>query len=253
MNALRGNPALELAGVTKDYPIGLRGFKLRALDNLSLRVAAGQALALAGPNGSGKSTTLKLMLGLIAPTTGECRMFGRSSRDPAARVAVGFVPEAPQFPRHLTGCEVVRFAGQLCGLSGSHLERQAETILKLAGLEAAAHRLAETYSKGMLQRLGLAQALVHDPAILILDEPMAGVDPVGAEKICRLLHELKAAGKTLMITSHQLSQLAELCDTVTILDRGRLVYAAPKEAWVGRSSSWLEDVYRERVTNGAEL
>jgi ABC-2 type transport system ATP-binding protein len=235
MNVSPGIPALELAGVTKDYAIGVRGFKLRALDNLSLKVGAGEALGLAGPNGSGKSTTLKLMLGLVSPTAGECRIFGRPSVLPASRSQVGYVCESPQFARYLTGREVLHFAGRLCGLTGPVLDRQTRAVLEWVGLDDAADRLADTYSKGMLQRLGLAQALVHDPAILVLDEPTAGVDPVGAARICRLLHRLKAAGKTLVVTSHQLTQLEDLCDRVAILDRGRLVLSSTMEAVVGTS------------------
>jgi ABC-2 type transport system ATP-binding protein len=253
MNASPRTLALELAGVTKDYAIGVRGFKLRALDNFSLRVPAGEAWGLAGPNGSGKSTTLKLMLGLTRPTAGACRIFGQPSELPAARQSIGYLPESPAFPAHLTGLEAVRFAGRLCGLSGAQLDRQARAMLELTGLAEAAERRTETYSKGMLQRLGLAQALVHDPAILVLDEPTAGVDLAGSTWICGLLQRLKAQGKTLVVTSHQLSQLEETCDAVVILDRGRLVFSSPMAALAGPAGgmpplrSRLEEAYLARV------
>lgn len=226
-------PALELRGVVKDFAIGLRGVKLRAVDGLDLRVAAGEVYGLLGPNGSGKSTTIKLILGLLAPSAGSCAIFGVPSERVEARCDVGYLPESPYFYRHLTGRELVRFHGRLCGLRGASLEQRVTETVALAGMTEAADRRVSTYSKGMLQRIGLAQALVHDPRLLILDEPTAGVDPLGAAAISDLVRRLKAAGKTVLITSHLLGQIEEICDRVAILDRGRLVLEGAVNELVG--------------------
>ncbi|MEO6246554.1 MAG: ABC transporter ATP-binding protein, partial [Opitutaceae bacterium] len=167
-------PALELRGLVKDFSSGLRGLKLRAVDHLDLRVEAGQVYGLLGPNGSGKSTTIKLLLGLLEPTAGDCAIFGVSSGRVEARRDVGYLPESPYFYRHLSGRELVRFYARMCGMGGATLAARLDEVLELVGLTAAADRRVGTYSKGMLQRIGLAQALVHDPRLLILDEPTAG-------------------------------------------------------------------------------
>ncbi len=216
-------PAIELRGLVKDFSVGLRGVKLRAVDDLSLRVPAGQVFGLLGPNGSGKSTTIKTILGLLEPTAGGCRVFGVPSAQVEARVDVGYLPESPYFYRHLSGRELVRFYARMCGLGGAKLAPRVAEVIDWVGLTEAADRLVGTYSKGMLQRIGLAQALVHDPRLVILDEPTSGVDPVGAAAISELILQLKAQGKTVLITSHLLTQIEDICDRVAILDRGRLI------------------------------
>ena len=226
-------PALEVRHLTKDFPLGLGRLRLRAVDNLSLSVAAGQVYGLLGPNGSGKSTTLKALLGLLAPTAGECFLSGIPSLDPAARRAVGFLPEAPYFQRFLSGRELLRFHARLGGLPRAGREARLDEVLASVGLTGAADRRVGTYSKGMLQRIGLAQALVHDPQVLILDEPTAGVDPVGAAEISSLILALKARGKTVLICSHLLTQIEEICDRVAILHRGRLLAEGPLSELAG--------------------
>lgn len=216
-------PAIELRGLIKDFSVGLRGVKLRAVDDLSLRVPAGQVFGLLGPNGSGKSTTIKIILGLLEPTAGGCRVFGMPSTQVEARVDVGYLPESPYFYRHLSGRELVRFYARICGLGGAKVAPRVAEVIDWVGLTEAADRLVGTYSKGMLQRIGLAQALVHDPRLVILDEPTSGVDPVGAAAISELILQLKVQGKTVLITSHLLTQIEEICDRVAILDRGRLI------------------------------
>lgn len=227
--------ALQLRGLTKDFSIGLRGVKLRAVDHLDLRVEAGQVYGLLGPNGSGKSTTIKILLGLLEPTAGECTLFGVESRRVEARRDVGYLPESPYFYRHLTGRELVRFYAQMCGMRGKVLATRVEEVLATVGMADAASRRVGTYSKGMLQRVGLAQALVHDPRMLILDEPTAGVDPVGAAAISELILKLKAQGKTVLITSHLLGQIEDICDRVAILDRGKLILEGAVQDLVGRA------------------
>ena len=226
--------ALELVGLVKDFSVGLRGVKLRAVDHLGLRVEAGQVYGLLGPNGSGKSTTIKLILGLLQPSAGECRVFGVPSARVEARSAVGYLPESPYFYRHLSGRELVRFYAQMCGLRGATLTARVAEALARVGIAEAADRRVGTYSKGMLQRVGLAQALVHDPRLLILDEPTAGVDPVGSAAISELILQLKAQGKTILITSHLLGQIEDICDRVAILDRGKLILEGAVPDLVGR-------------------
>ncbi len=213
----------------------MRGLKLRAVDHLQLTVAPGQVYGLLGPNGSGKSTTIKLLLGLLEPTAGSCAIFGVPSGRVEARREVGYLPESPYFYRHLSGRELVRFYARMCGMGGASLEARLGEVLALVGLSAAAERRVGTYSKGMLQRIGLAQALVHDPRLLILDEPTAGVDPVGTAAITELILQLKARGKTVLITSHLLGQIEDICDRVAILDRGKLILEGAVAELVGRS------------------
>lgn len=216
-------PAIEIRDLIRDFSIGLRGAKLRAVDRLSLTVPEGCVYGLLGPNGCGKSTTLKILLGLLRPTRGECRVFGIPAGDPAARALIGFLPEGPFFHRHLTGREFTRYCARLSGLSRAEADAAADRALALTGLPGAADRKVGSYSRGMLQRLGVAQALAHDPKLVILDEPTAGVDPTGAADMAAIILDLKARGKTVVLCSHLLGQVEEVCDRVAILDRGRLV------------------------------
>jgi ABC-2 type transport system ATP-binding protein len=214
---------VEIEHLTKVFPVPLRRERVVAVHDLSLRVEKGEVYGLLGPNGSGKSTTLKILLGLVTATSGETRVFGEDSNSVRSRRDVGFLPENPYFYKFLTGAETVRFFGKLSGMSGDGLEARVEELLELVGLTDAAARRVGSYSKGMLQRIGLAQALVQDPGLLVLDEPTAGVDPVGSREIRDLILELKARGKTVLLCSHLLSQVQEVCDRVGILARGRLV------------------------------
>jgi ABC-2 type transport system ATP-binding protein len=227
--------AIEIRGLVKDFSVGLRGVKLRAVDHLTLTVAPGQVYGLLGPNGSGKSTTIKMLLGLLAPTTGDCKIFGVSSERVEARRDVGYLPESPYFYRHLTGRELVRFYAQMCDQATDKLNSRVGAALSTVGLAEAGDRRVDTYSKGMLQRVGLAQAMVHDPRLLILDEPTAGVDPVGTAAISQLILDLRGRGKTILITSHLLGQVEDICDRVAILDRGKLILEGAVQELVGRS------------------
>jgi ABC-2 type transport system ATP-binding protein len=226
-------PAIAVRGLVKDFSIGLRGVKLRALDHLDLRVEAGQVFGLLGPNGSGKSTTIKIVLGLLDATAGSATVFGQPSGTISARSEIGYLPESPYFYRHLTGRELIRFYARLCGLGGPALAGRVAEVCALVGMSDAADRRVGTYSKGMLQRIGLAQALVHDPRLVILDEPTAGVDPVGAAAISEIILQLKARGKTVLLTSHLLGQIEDICDRVAILERGRLLLEGAVSDLVG--------------------
>lgn len=216
-------PAVALTGVTKIFPVPFQRRSVVAVRDLSLKVAAGQIYGLLGPNGSGKSTTLKIILGLVTPTHGRTKIFGRESDRVASRESVGFLPESPYFYKYLTGEETLRFYGKLCGLGGARLKKRVEEMLVLVGLTDARKLRLGGYSKGMLQRIGLAQALIQEPALLVLDEPTAGVDPAGAREIRDLILDLKSRGITVLLSSHLLGQVQEICDRVGILSNGVLV------------------------------
>jgi ABC-2 type transport system ATP-binding protein len=217
-------PAVSAQNVTKFFRIPLRRTTLVAVRNLNLEIRAGEVYGLLGPNGSGKSTSLKMILGLVSPSAGTTKIFGRDSREVASREAVGFLPENPYFYKYLTGEETLSFYGKLCGLRGRELKARTIELLSLVGLESAKNRALAHYSKGMLQRIGLAQSLIHSPRLVILDEPTAGVDPAGSHEICKLILALKACGITVLLSSHLLAQVQEICDRVGILSEGVLVH-----------------------------
>jgi ABC-2 type transport system ATP-binding protein len=214
---------VEIEHLTKVFRVPMRRERVVAVRDLTLRVEPGEVYGLLGPNGSGKSTTLKIVLGLVSATRGTTRVFGEDSRLVRSRRDVGFLPENPYFYKFLTGAETVRFFGRLSGMSGAALDARVTELLELVGLTEAGGRRVGAYSKGMLQRIGLAQALVQDPGLLVLDEPTAGVDPVGSREIRDLILRLKERGKTILLCSHLLSQVQEICDRVGILARGELV------------------------------
>jgi ABC-2 type transport system ATP-binding protein len=196
---------------------------LVALDHLDLKIRAGEVFGLLGPNGSGKSTTLKLLLGLATPSEGEARVFGQPPESLEARRRVGFLPENPYFYGFLSGDETLRFYGKLCGVTGARLEKRIAELIELVGLQSGRERPLRSYSKGMLQRIGLAQALIHDPDLLFLDEPTAGVDPLGSSQIRDLILRLKGMGKTVVFSSHLLEQVQEVADRVAIFSLGKKV------------------------------
>jgi ABC-2 type transport system ATP-binding protein len=215
--------AVAIQGLTKIFPVPLHRHSIVAVRDLNLRVEPGEVYGLLGPNGSGKSTTLKIILGLVSPSHGRTEIFGRDSRLVESREAVGFLPENPYFYKYLSGEETLRFFGRLCRLGGARLKNRTDELLELVGLTKARKRRLGTYSKGMLQRIGLAQALIHEPKLLVLDEPTAGVDPAGSRQIRDLIVDLKRRGITVLLSSHLLAQAQEICDRVGILADGVLV------------------------------
>ena len=216
-------PAIAVSGLMKIFPIPFHRQSIAAVRDVDLRVETGEVYGLLGPNGSGKSTTLKIILGLVSPTRGRTEIFGCDSRLVESRAEVGFLPESPYFYKYLTGQETLRFFGKLCGLGGVRLKNRIGELLELVGLMDARDRRLGTYSKGMLQRIGLAQALVNEPKLVVLDEPTAGVDPAGSRDICNLIIDLKRRGITVLLSSHLLAQAQEICDRVGILADGNLV------------------------------
>ncbi|MBM3860401.1 MAG: ABC transporter ATP-binding protein [Verrucomicrobia bacterium] len=233
--------AIRTENLTKKYNLGWGRGRLLALDRLNLRVREGEVYGLLGPNGSGKSTALKLILNLVWPTSGAAWIFDVPCDKVVSRLHVGFLPENPYFYRYLTGGETLEFYGRLCGMRGALLRRRVAELLEMVGLTAARDRRLSGYSKGMLQRIGLAQALVHDPRLLLLDEPTAGVDPIGSREIRDLILRLKAMGKTVILSSHLLAQVQDVCDRIGILNLGRLVLE-------GDVSQLLKDQQRLSIT-----
>ncbi len=221
--------AVAVRNLTKIYPIPFRREKLVAVRDLTLEVAPGQVYGLLGPNGSGKSTTLKIILGLVTPTRGTTEIFSQDSSLVESREEVGFLPENPYFYKYLTGEEAIRFYGKICGLKRDYLETRIETLLDMVGLTDARHRRLGGYSKGMLQRIGIAQAMVQEPRLLVLDEPTAGVDPAGSREIRDMIVGLKSKGITVLLCSHLLAQVQEICDRVGILAKGIMVREGPLE------------------------
>jgi ABC-2 type transport system ATP-binding protein len=233
--------AISIQGLTKDFSVGIRGLKLRAVEELNLEIPSGKVFGLLGPNGCGKSTTLKIVLGLVTATSGTTSLFGEEGCSAESRRRTGFLPEAPYFHRFLSGRELVRYCARLSGVGEDRLERSVEDALALAAMTSAADRPVGTYSKGMLQRIGLAQAVVHDPELVILDEPTAGVDPVGSAAIGRMIAAMRERGKTIVLCSHLLGQVEQVCDRIAIMDRGRLVLqGAVEEVLASRDRHLLE-------------
>lgn len=215
--------AVEIEQIHKSFPGHWGRGGVYAVKGVSLQIPQGGVYGLIGPNGSGKSTIMKALVGLLSPDAGHCRVFGKPATAAANRREIGFLPENPYFYKFLTGEETVRFYGKLCGLSGKALRERTAELLELVGLTEAAQRRVGGYSKGMLQRVGLAQALVQQPRLLVLDEPTAGVDPIGSRTIRDIILELKRRGMTVFLCSHLLEQVQEICDRVGILYQGCLI------------------------------
>jgi ABC-2 type transport system ATP-binding protein len=217
-------PVVEIENLTKDYEVGFwRKRKVRALDRLTLSVEGGEIFGFLGANGAGKTTTLKLLMRLIYPTDGRARILGRDINDVAMHAHIGYLPENPYFYDYLTARELLNYCAELFGYSRGERKRRTAELLSRVGLdEKSWDKQLRKYSKGMLQRVGLAQALVNDPEIVFLDEPMSGLDPIGRREVRDLIASLRARGTTVFMCSHILSDIEVLCDRVGILNRGRL-------------------------------
>jgi ABC-2 type transport system ATP-binding protein len=213
---------IRIVGLTKEFRLGLRRRRSLAVDGLDLEVEQGEIFGFLGPNGAGKTTTIKILLGLIYPTGGTAWLLDRKSGDVAVKNEVGFLPEAPYFYEYLTGEEFLRFYGQIFGLGGTTLAKKIDQMLEMVKLTDARHLPLRKFSKGMLQRIGLAQALINDPKVVILDEPMSGLDPIGRRDVRDIILHLKAQGKTVFFSTHILPDVEMICDRVGILVKGRL-------------------------------
>jgi len=209
-------------GLTKEFRLGLGRQRVVALDRLNLEVHQGEIFGFLGHNGAGKTTTIKLLLGLLAPTAGQAWILDRPIEDVTIKQQVGFLPEAPYFYEYLTAEEFLTFYGQLFGLGGAPLTKKVEELLEMVALTDARRLQLRKFSKGMLQRIGLAQALINDPALVVLDEPMSGLDPIGRRDVRDIILGLKEEGKTVFFSTHILPDVEMICDRVGILVRGRL-------------------------------
>ena len=216
----------DIAIKTEDLTKAYRSFwgrrNVLALNRLNIVIKKGEIFGLLGPNGSGKTTTLKLLLGLIFPTEGRAYVLGKTTNDVTVKNRVGFLPEESCFYRFLNADETLDFYGQLFRIPGKERKLRTNRLLKRVGLEFARKRPLKQYSKGMLRRIGIAQALINDPDLIILDEPTSGLDPIGTRETKDLIVELKARGKTILLCSHLLSDVQDICDRVAILDKGKL-------------------------------
>jgi ABC-2 type transport system ATP-binding protein len=213
-------PVLEVSGLAKTFRVGMLGRPVEAVRGISFRLEPGRVLGYLGPNGSGKTTSIKCMLGLIQPTAGDVRLFGLPQNDPMARARIGYMPEQPYFYDYLKPTEVLDYVGRLYGIPKAVRRKRNHELLERLGLGHAMDRTLRSFSKGMLQRVGIAQSLVSDPDLLIYDEPLSGLDPVGRKELRDLMAELRAEGKALFVTSHVLSDIEAFCDEVVILRKG---------------------------------
>jgi len=213
---------LECREVTKDFKTGIRG-RVRALDNVNLSVNQGEVFGLLGPNGAGKTTLVKILLGLVLPSSGSVTLFDTDIKDFRTRSRVGYLPENPSFPPYLNGEQVMDLFGGLSSVSPEKRKTQADELLKMMNIDQDAERKTSTYSKGMIQRLGLAQAMINNPDIIFLDEPTDGLDPIGRHDVRMVLLKLKEAGKTTFLNSHLLSEVEMVCDRVAIMDKARIL------------------------------
>ena len=209
--------------LSKVFRVGFWGKRMTAVESLSLEVRRGEVFGFLGPNGAGKTTTLKILMGLIYPTSGQARLFGRDLGDPQTKARLGFLPESPYFYDYLTSREFLGFYGHLFGLWGAVLDKRIDELLELVGMTHAKDLQLRKFSKGMLQRVGVAQALINDPELVVLDEPMSGLDPIGRKEVRDLILRLKESGKTVLFSSHILHDAEVLCDRVAMILKGRLV------------------------------
>jgi ABC-2 type transport system ATP-binding protein len=232
---------LSVQGVSKK-------FSAWALQNVSFELKAGESLALVGANGAGKSTIIKIILGLVQPTSGNGELMGLPFSDSRARERVGYLPEMPGYWSELSALELLQFAGRVRGLQKDQIKSRSDQILSALGLKLRGSRLMGGYSKGMLQRTGIAQLLLHDPDLLILDEPMSGLDPRAQEKLRSILINLRSRGKTFVISSHALEDIRTLCTRVIVLEKSKVVADGPTDLVLSQlvekyrsSEPWDED------------
>ncbi len=232
---------LEVKNLTKDYP------RVRALDNLSLEVNQGECFGLLGPNGAGKTTLMKILLNLILPSSGSVSIFGQPVSKIGIREQIGYLPERVKMYGFLKGEEFLDYQGRLYGMEGTRRKRRVEECLKMVGMYEDRFREIREYSKGMTQRIGLAQALLNSPSLLFLDEPAAGLDPISNKEMRDILLQMKEEGVTIFINSHLLSEIEMVCDRVAILHKGRMIKSGSKKELTSKSA--VIEVILEKVTD----
>ncbi|HEY6639470.1 MAG TPA: ABC transporter ATP-binding protein [Nitrospiraceae bacterium] len=234
--------------LSKIFRVGFWGKRVTAVDGLNLEVRRGEVFGFLGPNGAGKTTTLKMLMGLIYPTGGQARLFGRDLGDPQIKARLGFLPESPYFYDYLTSREFLEFYGHLFGLWGAVLSNRVDELLQLVGMTHAKDLQLRKFSKGMLQRVGIAQALINDPELVVLDEPMSGLDPVGRKEVRDLILRLKESGKTVLFSSHILHDAEVLCDRVAMILKGRLVACGRVTDLLDQGASHQVELVVDRLT-----
>jgi ABC-2 type transport system ATP-binding protein len=244
--------AIETENLSKEYPHGFLHLKKKtSLEGLTLQVEDGEVFGLLGPNGAGKSTTIKLLMGIIFPTAGSARIFGKPVGDVGMHRDLGYLPEQPYFYDYLTAAEVLDYFARFHGYSAAERRERVVRMLEKVGLETAGKIQLRKYSKGMLQRVGLAQAILHDPKLVILDEPMSGLDPVGRREVRDIILELKNAGKTILFSTHILPDAEALCDRVGVIAGGKLRGVGAPGAIVGVKATEMEISFE--LADGAPL
>ena len=235
------SPAIEIMGLSKEYPYGFLSLKKkRSLENLTMQVDDGEIFGFLGPNGAGKSTTIKLLMRLIFPTSGTARILGKSIDDVSMHQNIGYLPEQPYFYDYLTATEVLDYFARFHNLSAADRRERVPRMLKKVGLETANKIQLRKYSKGMLQRVGLAQAILHHPEVVVLDEPMSGLDPLGRREVRDIILELKKQGRTVLFSTHILSDAEVLCDRVGVIVGGKLRGVGTPGEMVGIQSQGME-------------
>jgi ABC-2 type transport system ATP-binding protein len=236
--------AIETENLTMDYPFGFLHLKKKtSLEGLTMNVEDGEVFGFLGPNGAGKSTTIKLLVGLIFPTAGTARILGKPISDIEMHRDIGYLPEQPYFYDYLTAAELLDYFARVHDLAAADRRERVERMLKKVGLETARKIQLRKYSKGMLQRVGLAQAILHDPRVVILDEPMSGLDPVGRREVRDIILELKRAGKTVLFSTHILSDAEMLCDRVGVIVGGKLRGVGAPDEIVGMKAHGMEILF----------
>ncbi len=237
---------IKIENISKEFKEGIGAKRVRALDNLSLEVQKGEVFGFLGPNGAGKSTAIKVLVNLIRPDKGKASIMDRDVNDTGVRKHIGYLPENPYFYDYLTAEELLWFGGKTTGLSSLAIKQRTDELLRKVNLQSARKRQLRTYSKGMVQRAGLALSLIHDPDVAILDEPMSGLDPLGRKMVGDIILELKARGKTIFFSSHILTDVERFCDRVGIIVAGRLRLVDKLEnLLIGNAS--LENVFLREV------
>jgi ABC-2 type transport system ATP-binding protein len=217
-------PIVEIENLTKDFSVGFwKKRPIRVLEDLSLQVHEGEIFGFLGPNGAGKSTTLKILMNLLHPTSGTVRILGKPVNTVAMHQKIGFLPENPYFYDYLTPTELLTYMGRLFGIRQPALSQKVNTLLENVGLTGARNLQLRKFSKGMVQRIGIAQAIINDPEIVFLDEPMSGLDPLGRMEVRRIITSLKARGVTVFFSSHILPDVEAICDRIAILNKGKLL------------------------------
>ena len=246
MNAM-ADPAIEILGLTKDYHVGfLRKRARRSLDSLTLQVEEGEIFGFLGPNGAGKTTTIKLLMGLIFPTAGTARVRGHSIDDVRMHREIGYLPEQPYFYDYLSARELLDYYARFFGFGAAERRERVERFLARVGLSDAADLQLRKFSKGMLQRAGIAQAILHDPQVVFLDEPMSGLDPVGRREVRDIILELKRQGRTVFFSTHILSDAEMLCDRVAVLVGGKLRGVGSPDEIVSMEMAGMEILFEAR-------